>query len=79
MQGEGQGYLLGLAQGHWEIDPKDRNNVLLGAGGSESINLGIALVVPAYIIRQVLYQNELKAMRSHLEESLLRRLTTVTD
>jgi hypothetical protein len=79
MQGEGEGYLLGMAQGHWEIDPKDRNNVIIGTRGKEeSINLGIALVVPAYVIRETLYQDELVAMRKQAEEDRQREEGTTT-
>jgi hypothetical protein len=70
MQGEGQGYFLGLAQGHWEINPKDKNRyVWAKPGQDESVNLGIALVVPAYIIREVLFQKVLVEMRKVQEEA----------
>ena len=65
--------LLGLAQGHWEIDPKDRQNVSIGSSAEESINLGIALVVPAYIIREVLEQDALATQRNERDEEWVRR------
>lgn len=78
MQGEGEIHLLGLAQGHWEIDPKDRNNIFIRSGTEESINLGIALVVPAYVIREVLEQDELAALRSERDKNWQRRKGTST-
>src|SRR5262249_49592760 len=80
MQGEGEGYLLGMAQGHWEIDPKDKNNYIIGSGTEESINLGIGLIVPAYVIWEVLYRKDLVELREDAEADWQRRQgTTATD
>jgi hypothetical protein len=70
------GYILGLAQGHWEIDPKDKNNFVVGGGREESINLGIALVVPAYIIIEVLNQPTLLVERMKIESDFQNSLPT---
>lgn len=78
VQCEGEGYLLGLAQGHWEIDPKDRNTQILRPGG-ESINLGIALVVPSFVIHETLDQTELVSMRNKAEQSELGNGVTTPD
>ena len=79
-QGGGDLHFLGLAQGHWEIDPRNRNNVYISSASEESINLGIALIVPAYIIKEVLFQDVLIRHRKEREEIHRQRLgTSVAD
>jgi hypothetical protein len=80
MQGEGENaYFLGLAQGHWDISQKEKNEYDFQKG-ADSVNLGIALVVPAYVIREVIYQPELVEMRRLEEEAKARdEGTTTTD
>jgi hypothetical protein len=58
-------HLLGLAHGHWEIFPDDKNNVRIWSVTKEdrSINLGIAVVVPAKKILETLNHPELQALR----------------
>ena len=62
---QGDYFFLGLCQGHWEISPDKKNRVdfPIAMEREDSINLGIAIVVPAKRIREVLYHPELVAMR----------------
>lgn len=68
LQGEGDPHFLGLLQGHWEIDPSNRNSATLISPDTAAINLGIAIVIPAYVIREILEQEELVAERKAREE-----------
>lgn len=65
----GSVYLLGLAHGHWEIPPDKKNQVeiISASKGEPSINLGIAIVVPARKILEVLKHPELVEMRKQGE------------
>jgi hypothetical protein len=60
-------YLLGLMHGHWEIDPDTINQVQI-KGVDEGINLGVAIVVPAYKIAEVLNHPELMNMRKQKQD-----------
>jgi hypothetical protein len=64
---QGDYWLLGLTHGHWEILPDDKNksvdNSILRKKNEETINLGIAIVVPAKKILEVLDHPELIEMR----------------
>jgi hypothetical protein len=59
-------WLLGLMNGHWEIDPAKLNDVVI-RGVDIGVNLGIAIVVPAYKIVEVLRHPELVEMRKFIE------------
>jgi len=51
----GRFYILGIAQGHWDIPASELNNCYpQTAGRSEGINIGIAIVTPARKIKDVL-------------------------
>ena len=59
-------FLLGLVNGHWEIDPVDKNAHdlrMIPQQKPEAVNLGIAVVVPAKKILETLYHPELMAQR----------------
>lgn len=58
-------FLLGLVHGHWDIKPQDKNDVDPPRPmiEDEQVNTGIAIVVPAISITQVLFSEELRAMR----------------
>ena len=62
---QGDYFLLGLAQGHWEIPPSQRNSIDVphARRDEDSINLGIAIVVPAKKIKEVIDHPDLVAMR----------------
>jgi hypothetical protein len=51
-------YLLGLAHGHWNIDAKEINNPTL-EHVEEGFNVGLAIVVPASHILEILNKQEL--------------------
>lgn len=64
----GKFWLLGLMHGHWDIQPGD----ITGAAGPEerkSVNMGIAIVVPAKRILETINQPELAAERAAAEEA----------
>lgn len=66
---QGDYFLLGLMQGHWEIRPdqKNKDDLRIAFDDEASINLGIAIVVPAKKIREVINHPELIAMRKKTE------------
>jgi hypothetical protein len=69
----GQTILLGLMHGHWDIDESQINNPqVIHVGKQKGINLGIAIVVPAYKIYETLYQPALVAMRKEQEQQYLK-------
>jgi hypothetical protein len=67
---QGDYFLLGVAQSHWEIPPDQKNKIDFQSANKreESINLGIAIVVPAKKILEVLNHQELVAMRKQREK-----------
>jgi hypothetical protein len=80
VQHPGDHHLLGLMHGHWEILPEDRNEVefepVKRADKPESVNLGIAIVVPAKKILEVLNQPALAALRERMEDEILKQQPT---
>src|SRR5262249_53383016 len=62
-------HLLGLVHGHWEIPPDKKDAVAfpLARRGEPSINLGIAIAIPAKKILETLNRPELVAMRREAE------------
>jgi hypothetical protein len=67
--GLGKFYLLGLMHGHWDIPPEKKNDFLLSKEISGSVNMGIAIVVPAKKILEVLNHPVLVQKREEYEES----------
>jgi hypothetical protein len=64
LYGLGDGHLLGLAHGHWDLPVS-----FSAAEQSEAVNMGVSIVVPAKKILEVLYHPELAAMRKeHYEK-----------
>jgi hypothetical protein len=51
--GSGGIFLLGLVRGHWDIPPSETDSVIVDNRG-ESVNMGIAIVVPSQKILEVL-------------------------
>lgn len=49
-------HLLGLIHGHWDIGLSDTESALADASGERQINVGIAIVVPASKILEVIEQ-----------------------
>jgi hypothetical protein len=66
----GKLFLLGLAQGHWDIRPEDKNEPDPFAGRKDDlrVNMGIALVVPARKIRETLYHPDLVEGRKRSDQ-----------
>lgn len=62
VKGRGKFYLLGLMHGHWDIPPENKNDIE-DMNSFGSVNMGIAIVVPAKKILEVLNQPELIEMR----------------
>ena len=69
--GIGEFYLLGLMHGHWDIPTKNKSDLLMADDLFGKVNMGIAIVVPAKKIREVLNQPELAKERERLEEKPL--------
>ncbi len=66
-------FLLGLAHGHWDIRESDINNPGLTHDRQRGVNMGIAVVVPAYKILEVMANSHFVAFRQSLEDQLKRR------
>lgn len=62
--------LLGLAHGHWNIDLEEINSPTI-EHVKEGFNVGLAIVVPASHILEVLHNGELTAMRRELKDKEL--------
>jgi hypothetical protein len=64
---QGDYHFLGLCQGHWEIPPSGINKIPIPSAGEgedkTSINLGIAIVVPAQKILEVINHPDLIEQR----------------
>jgi hypothetical protein len=72
--GMGAYYLLGLMHGHWDIREADMNAAILPvAPRGQGVNLGIALVVPAYRIWETLSEPELANVRELRELEIRER------
>lgn len=72
-------FLLGLVHGHWDIPVEDLDEVNFRVEKREqSVNLGIAVVVPAEKIRETLYQPGLVTLRQIFDQQPpnLQRTTT---
>ena len=74
MQSHGAFFLLGVMHGHWDIRKEDFNEIEMPPPreDEEALNLGVAIVVPAKKIREILYRPELvekRRLRGRKEES----------
>ena len=68
LHGLGRTYLLGLVHGHWDINESEINNPNAPHDPRRGVNLGIAIVVPADKIIEIINRPELKARRAEEEE-----------
>lgn len=69
--GLGRFYLLGLMHGHWDIPPEKKNDaVLMDRDTSGTVNMGIAIVIPAKKIMEVVNHPELVEMRRKNDEKM---------
>jgi hypothetical protein len=62
ISGVSQLHLLGLMRGHWDL------KLGIDAVQGEAVNMGIAIVIPAQKILEVLYHPELVALREEQDE-----------
>jgi hypothetical protein len=60
-------YFMGLMHGHWDIPLEDKNDLMI-TDSLGSVNMGIAIVVPAKKILEVINQPELVKIRQKVEE-----------
>ena len=74
----GPGKLLGLMQGHWDIDESKINDYQI-AHERKGVNLGIGLVVPAMKILETLYCLPLMAARQEEDERIMKKSVPGTD
>lgn len=66
--GLGSFYLLGLIHGHWDIPSSKKNGrILMHDDSLGKINMGIAIVVPARKIFEVINHPELVDMRQNID------------
>lgn len=67
--GESRVFLLGLMRGHWDLPPESKNDqVDAGHDVTGAVNMGIAIVVPAKKILEVLHRPELVDIRRKYDE-----------
>lgn len=62
---------MGLVHGHWEIPAEQKND--LANLEDRLVNMGIAIVVPAKKIMEVLNQPKLREERLRIDEEDLRK------
>lgn len=66
LAGGGPFYFMGLMHGHWDIPAELKNDIPSDKEGK--VNMGIAIVVPAITILEVINQEELVEMRRQRAE-----------
>jgi hypothetical protein len=67
--GLGRFYLLGLMHGHWDIPPDKKNDFLINKEILGTVNMGIAIVVPAKKILETLNSPDLVKQREEFEKN----------
>ena len=78
VQGASKFHLLGLMHGHWDVKESELNSVEI-IPSARGVNVGIAVIVPAYKIIETLNQPVLLAQREQADEALRRRITPTPD
>jgi hypothetical protein len=69
--GLGSFYLLGLMHGHWDLAPSAKNDaILMDEDTVGRVNMGIAIVIPAQKIMEVLNHPELVEIRRKNDEKM---------
>ena len=69
-------YLLGLMHGHWDIPPMAKNDQVMTDGDEyRQVNMGIAIVIPAKEILEVINQTGLAEARKRRDEQLKKERT----
>jgi len=69
----GKVYLLGLMHGHWDLPVLGADELAKDMSNIEQVNMGIAIVVPASKILEVLDRKELSEKRKADEEKLRKK------
>lgn len=77
-EGIGSFYLLGLMHGHWDIPAKNKSGIE-DVRSKVTVNTGIAVVVPAKKILEVLNQPQLVEMRRMDDEQMGKEPTAALD
>jgi hypothetical protein len=65
--GLGEGHLLGLIHGHWDLPVS-----FSATEQAEAVNMGVSIIVPAKKLLEVLYHPELVAMRQQHYDKLIK-------
>lgn len=74
LHGLGDGHLLGLAHGHWDLPAS-----FTATEQAEAVNMGVSIIVPARKILEVLYHPELTAMRKEHFEKIKKSASPTAD
>ncbi|MCH8063984.1 MAG: hypothetical protein IH861_15935 [Chloroflexi bacterium] len=80
--GIGAFHLMGLMHGHWDVPVEmvnDKAGDIEDQAASQAVNLGIAIVVPAKKIMEVLNRTELVEMRAKADEEHRKTLEPTFD
>jgi hypothetical protein len=73
-------YLFGLMHGHWDIPPQNKNDMVRSDDDKHgSVNMGIAIVVPAKKILEVINRPELVEIRKRNDEMKRKEIPVVLD
>jgi hypothetical protein len=78
--GVGAFYFLGLMHGHWDIPPESKNDqLLMDSDKKGQVNMGIAIVIPAKKVLEVLNQPTLVQVRKQNDENWQKQHTPTLD
>jgi hypothetical protein len=69
--------LLGIMQSHWDVKESEMNNIYFVNDRKRGVNYGMAVVVPASKILDILNRPELVEMRTETENRKLRRKVAI--
>lgn len=79
LRGSGMPYLLGLMHGHWDIKESDINLPHFSQDRKRGVNMGIAVVIPATKILDILNRPELVAIRAATDAETSRSMSPGPD
>jgi hypothetical protein len=74
-----ESYLLGLMHGHWDIKESEINQYHFVHDRQKGVNFGIAVVVPAHKILDVLNHPDLVRLRQRREETFRATVSPTQD
>ena len=72
-------FLLGLVQGHWDIDESRINSPTVVHDSRRGVNMGIAIVVPATKILEIINMPEVKNEREARDNELIQKSLPTED